>query len=263
MFSSSNGVSYPYTGYGGQSCALSGCHAGFALNSSSGSFSVSLLDNGIPVTSYNPGRTYQVSVKLTFQGALRIGMASEVLNSSHIGVGTLSTAGSSNMQKFTFITNRPYITHTYAGCNSMQNTGTYVYNWTAPVKGTGTLTIYTSGNAANGNGNEGGDHIYTNSLAITEGTSSVEAQNTLSASLNVYPNPATNFLNLEYTLPSASHVTVQAWGIDGKLIKTLADAQQAAGKNNIQANISDMTTGTYLVKISAGDYSSVQRVVKN
>ena len=37
----------------------------------------------------------------------------------------------------------------------------YEFDWTPPATAVGNITIYVAGNAANGNGNEQGDHIYT------------------------------------------------------------------------------------------------------
>jgi uncharacterized protein (TIGR03437 family) len=43
--------------------------------------------------------------------------------------------------------------------------------WTAPSSDVGTITIYVAANAANGNGNQTGDHIYTASLQLTPAVS--------------------------------------------------------------------------------------------
>ena len=41
--------------------------------------------------------------------------------------------------------------------------------WTAPSTDVGTVTVYVAANAANGNGNETGDHIYTTKLQLSAG----------------------------------------------------------------------------------------------
>ena len=44
---------------------------------------------------------------------------------------------------------------------------TYEFDWTPPATAVGNITIYVAGNAANGNGNETGDHIYTANYTLT------------------------------------------------------------------------------------------------
>jgi uncharacterized protein (TIGR03437 family) len=61
-----------------------------------------------------------------------------------------------------------YIEHTLAGATRIvSGSETYEFDWTPPATNVGNVTIYVAGNAANGNGNETGDHIYTASYTLT------------------------------------------------------------------------------------------------
>jgi uncharacterized protein (TIGR03437 family) len=51
--------------------------------------------------------------------------------------------------------------------NRPYSTNTITFQWTAPASDVGTVTIYVAANAANGNGNETGDHIYTTKLQLS------------------------------------------------------------------------------------------------
>jgi uncharacterized protein (TIGR03437 family) len=55
-----------------------------------------------------------------------------------------------------------YITHM-----SPRGTGTFEFEWTPPATAAGEIRIFVAGNAANGNGNETGDRIYTASITLT------------------------------------------------------------------------------------------------
>src|ERR1035437_9516217 len=63
-----------------------------------------------------------------------------------------------------------YIEHSLAGYNaSRRHTGsqTYELDWTPPATNSGNVTVYVSGNAANGDLTVNGDHIYNTSFTLT------------------------------------------------------------------------------------------------
>ena len=61
-----------------------------------------------------------------------------------------------------------YIEHTLSG-SSRQQSGSmnYEFDWTPPASAVGDITIYVAGNAANGNGQQTGDHIYTANFPLS------------------------------------------------------------------------------------------------
>lgn len=81
-----------------------------------------------------------------------------------------------------------YIEHSLAGYNASKgHTGsqTYEFDWTPPAAGAGNVTIYVSGNAANGDLTVNGDHIYNTSVTLTPltfpGTPAITAGGVVSA----------------------------------------------------------------------------------
>jgi hypothetical protein len=65
-----------------------------------------------------------------------------------------------------------YIEHTLAGYNATQpNPGTYSFDWTPPASDVGSITIYVAANAANGDLQSTGDHIYTATYTLSSGGS--------------------------------------------------------------------------------------------
>ena len=61
-----------------------------------------------------------------------------------------------------------YIEHTTTGTQAGKvGSGSFTFDWTPPSSNVGNVVIYVAGNAANGNGNETGDHIYTNQYTLT------------------------------------------------------------------------------------------------
>ncbi len=54
-----------------------------------------------------------------------------------------------------------YIEHTLRGTqNGVRNSGSFQFTWTPPASAVGNVVIYAAGNAANGDNNTTGDHIY-------------------------------------------------------------------------------------------------------
>lgn len=58
-----------------------------------------------------------------------------------------------------------YIEHTLAAYNATQSS--FQFDWTPPSTDVGSIDIYVAGNAANGNGDPTGDHIYTAKYTLT------------------------------------------------------------------------------------------------
>jgi uncharacterized protein (TIGR03437 family) len=62
-----------------------------------------------------------------------------------------------------------YIEHTLAGAKvtALGAGNTWTFNWTPPASASGNIILYAAGNAANGDNNFTGDHIYTTTLTLT------------------------------------------------------------------------------------------------
>ncbi len=83
-----------------------------------------------------------------------------------------------------------YIEHTSAGTRLGQTgSAQFSFTWTPPANATGSIVLYVAGNAANGDGNTGGDHIYTAKYTMTA-TQSAPPINTPTISANGIVNAA-------------------------------------------------------------------------
>jgi uncharacterized protein (TIGR03437 family) len=61
-----------------------------------------------------------------------------------------------------------YVEHTQNGSGRLQSgSQNYEFDWTPPATAAGNITIYVAGNAANANGQQTGDHIYTATYTLT------------------------------------------------------------------------------------------------
>jgi len=81
-----------------------------------------------------------------------------------------------------------------------------------------------------------------------------------------YPNPFNPSTTIRYGLPEDARVTLIIYDINGREVKTIADASQAAGWYTLQWNGfardgSPVGTGVYFARIQTGKYSEVIKMV--
>jgi hypothetical protein len=154
-----------YSGISGFSC--SSCHSSFAPNSGGGNVTVT----GLPLSGYNPGQTYPLSVTVTHGSAdrTRWGFVLKAANSANSPVGTFSAGASSAVISDVSSGDFSEIGHAPAVFTAAGNTYTFTgISWKAPTTPTpsdATISFYSVGNAANNNGSTNGDFIYTNIYA--------------------------------------------------------------------------------------------------
>jgi hypothetical protein len=85
---------------------------------------------------------------------------------------------------------------------------------------------------------------------IRSGSSvSVKEEAPAELGLNVFPNPAVDQAQVNYTLPSATNVTISVYDVAGKLISVENKGTVAAGRHFSMINTSEMANGFYTVTV--------------
>lgn len=147
------------------------CHTGNVLNASGGSISIT---SNIPSWEYTPGAVYTINVTVARTGFTLWGLGVEALNSSNTNAGTFIITNTTTTRLLNAANGRSNVTHRL----NVIATGTYTFsfNWRAPATNVGNVTFYVAGMAANKNGANSGDYVYTttqvstpNNLTITTG----------------------------------------------------------------------------------------------
>lgn len=147
---------------GEQNCTS--CHSGRALNSGSGTLKIELLGGD----TYAPGQKIEITVTLADPAARRWGFELTARSSTNAQQTAGTLASTNNQTQIITLGNRQYITHTTIGTrNGTTGSAAFTLDWTAPAADFGPVTFYAAGNAANGNGTESGDTIYTTSKQVT------------------------------------------------------------------------------------------------
>ena len=179
-----------YSGVPGEAgtCATAGCHTG-TVNSFSGSVKVA-FPNG---ATYTPGVNQHLVVTIAdaaqrawgFQLTARPSASSSTLAGSFASTDANTTmmCASANLRNQVEVPFKSgsaqscpagmplqYIEHSLAGYNASKgHTGsqTYEFDWTPPATDVGDVVVYVSGNAANGDLTNNGDHIYNTKFTLT------------------------------------------------------------------------------------------------
>ena len=156
--------------------ACTQCHTGAALNSGKGSLRIVFPGGG----QYQPGATYRLKVEVRDPEQQRWGFqltARLASSPATAQAGDLQSANAFTRAICQDGTDKPctdtnpiqIMMHTVEGTRIGTPNGVdFEFDWVAPTAGSGQVTFYAAGNAANGNGTNQGDHIYTTNLSVDE-----------------------------------------------------------------------------------------------
>lgn len=233
----------------GATCNQSGCHTGTGVNAGGGAVTIATTANG----TYTPGQTYTVTVTVTDskQRAWGFELTARALSNNN-QAGSLTSADSSTFVQCADTSlppcraafNTQFIQHSQP--KTTAGSGTFTFAWTAPASGTGTVVMYAAGNAANGDGTNAGDHIYTTNIQLKQAAAVNQTTTTVTSSAN--PSPfGQNFTLTATVSPSSATGTV-----------TFNDGSAALGKATIANGSATLTvSGTQCLNVGAHSITGV------
>jgi hypothetical protein len=202
----------------------------------------------IPATGYVPGQKYTITASGIHNGANKFGfqITAEDKNGKS---GTFVITDATNTQFSP--TGEAWVTHTAAGTTATGGTASWSMDWIAPASGSGIVTFYATFNAANGDGSNNGDVIYGSAKSFSQSTVGID-ENELASQVSIYPNPATNFINVD--LPVSAQVRI--FDLTGKLI---LDVEGVNGITTVDLN--EFEPGLYITQIESDGSNIARRFV--
>ena len=247
------------TGSPGESTCHS-CHSDFTENTGGGSI---VITSNMTNWQYMPGQTYQVTVTVNRTGSSVFGFGLEALkNSDNTDAGTLVITNATETQIKTATvsgTTRNNVVHKMDG-GFTPNSHAFTFNWTAPMSGVGNITLYSSSIAGNHNGSESGDYVYTTSHVITPNTTGV-AENNLNSQLNIFPNPAKDFITVKSVdFVDSSPVEINLCSLNGKTVMEKSFTETTAHSVKIKLDIG-IANGMYLLKVRNSENSYTDKIL--
>jgi len=75
-----------------------------------------------------------------------------------------------------------------------------------------------------------------------------------------FPNPFNPITNITYSIATNTHVSIKVYDITGKEITTLVNEYKTLGHYSISFNGSNLSSGFYFYRISAGDYTEMKKM---
>lgn len=106
---------------------------------------------------------------------------------------------------------------------------------------------YGAGILACGTYKEGGD------LGI------VENEETQNVQLNIYPNPVKDNGRINITLNESANVSYQIYDLAGRMVANRKLGHYGQGEQTLTFSVSDLTSGTYIIRVQAGSQSETAK----
>ena len=76
-----------------------------------------------------------------------------------------------------------------------------------------------------------------------------------------YPNPFNPSTNIKFSLPKPETVTIEIYDIIGQRIETLLSKPMSAGYHEVEFNGQNLSSGIYLYRIEASEWSDVKKMI--
>lgn len=240
---------------GDATCNAFGCHNTFQLNNGPGSVAISTA------AEYQPGEAFNVVVTVSQQGQSRFGFEITARDEDDNFVGSWDLGANQQFADG----NTEYVTHDLAPFVDDENA--FSMTWNAPAAGTGTVTFYAAGNAANGNGLNTGDYIYTTSADVSEATDTAVESTEIPKALevaSVFPNPVVSSTTIQYDLMRSATTRLSLYDAAGRLVRTLDGGHRSPGRHRFDLSADGLPGGVYLYRLetTAGAESGKLMIVR-
>ncbi|REL32815.1 BspA family leucine-rich repeat surface protein [Rhodohalobacter sp. SW132] len=120
-------------------------------------------------------------------------------------------------------------------------------------------TYYWRARGSNETGNGTWSEIFSFTTALTTSIENEERPVELTLNQN-YPNPFNPSTLIRYGIPEASPVRLEVYNIIGQRVAMLVDEQKSAGWHTINFDASALSSGIYLYRIQAGDFTETRKL---
>ncbi len=76
-----------------------------------------------------------------------------------------------------------------------------------------------------------------------------------------YPNPFNPVTSIKFDLPKNSYVTLKVYDVMGREVSVLKNEEMKAGSHDVSFDASNLSSGIYFYKMTAGDFVSIKKMV--
>lgn len=231
------------------------CHHSTGLHPNT-QISMELKDSlGFSVNTYMPEETYTLEFTVSSDGSPQgYGMQAVLLDSLEINAGTMLTASTSNTQITSLSNGRSFVEH-----DGINNSGIFKVTWKAPASGTGDITIYGIGLAADGLGTvQGDDFSQSTQLLLTEAiVSGIGRLENNTKIATAYPNPSEGTFFLQNN-GSNGNWSIVITNVARQIVYERETYVEKGG--NCQLELDELNAGVYFVSIEDGVRKEILKV---
>ncbi len=79
--------------------------------------------------------------------------------------------------------------------------------------------------------------------------------------LTAYPNPFNATTNIVFELPAAAKVELVLFDLTGRAVRTLAERQYQAGRQELALDAGELPSGIYFAHLTAGAFTKTQKLL--
>jgi len=194
-----------------------------------------LISSNIPNSGFEAGETYTITAEISNDAAELIGFELTAENNQGDKMGSFTITDEIETQ---LTNNTNAVTHTSDGTEPENNAKSWSFEWTAPAEPNSEVTFYAAFNAANGDGSNSGDNIFTSEVSAELSSVGITSLEQIS---RIYPNPAKEFLTIEFR--QAQPRKIEVIDTRGALVKSFETDQK---KHKL--SISELNKGVYFLK---------------
>lgn len=231
---------------GGVSCAVSGCHSGGPAKTNQ----IISISSDIPATGFMANTDYNFTVTLDDGGSptSKVGLEISIEDgSSHVGVLTPG-AGTKAAGSF--------LTHTSTGTVKTGSTKAFDFVWNSGSADNGSK-VWIAANFSNANGGFSGDVIVLDTLRLQK-ESGITLNEIEVKPLQLFPNPATNSVQIQGVDPSAK--SIEIFSLEGKLIRTFSRDFKSTNELWV-LELNEIENGIYFVLAEGSNLGQATRLV--
>ncbi len=102
-----------------------------------------------------------------------------------------------------------------------------------------------------------------NSIILKASTTSVKSNlEKADLKIKIYPNPATDLVNIEFSLPEKRAMKISLFNANGQIIKSICDTDFDSGHHKIQMNSNNLVSGMYWITFRSEYNSQTIKLIK-
>lgn len=213
---------------------------------------------GTVVAEYAPGQTYDLTVTINTAKGNPVAWGFQCVTLKDAGNLPYNawTNPGNNVQLTSLNTGRQYAEHIGPG-----NSNEFTVQWIAPEVGTGSITFYAGGNGVNLDQHDTGDGGTKTKLTVTEGAVLGSKDLPRNVSFEAYPNPVIRGTQLIFPEATKANGSLQILNMNGQIIANNGHSI-AAGTKDFTLDLSQLSTGLYLIRYQSEAGNFTKRMVR-